>query len=105
MTNNYKNNEVCMTKYTIYPCTELTWLRLFRRIKKVAKMSKMYIKEINIVPQNVPKEVRVLKNPLKIKATTLKRYTWYSDVPNHITTIILEKEQNEKRQKFLHQKT
>jgi len=99
MTNNYKNNEVCMTKYTIYPCTELTWLRLFRRIKKVAKESNMFISVIDIKPQEIPKEVQVKMNPL-IHTKNWKKKT-NSFVPNHITTIILENKQNEKRQKSL----
>ena len=102
MTNNYKNNEVSMTKYTIYPCTETTWLKIFKRIKKVAKESKMFISIIDIVPQETFKEVEVKVNPLR-ETLNWKRKT-NTFVPNHITTIILENKQNEKRQKFL-QKT
>lgn len=41
-----------MTKYTIKPCTDDTWIKIFRRISIVAKQTNMYIKTIIILDKN-----------------------------------------------------
>jgi len=35
--------------YTIYPCTDDQWIKLFRKIKKIAKQTDMMISSIDII--------------------------------------------------------
>ena len=85
-----------MTKYTIYPCTDDTWIKVFRRIRKVAKKTGMRIICVDGKTNSI-KLKKVFNNSLMLKQQSVTYLDWCSkrcksDVPDYTTTIILEKQ-------------
>jgi len=80
-----------MTKYTVNPCTDDVWVKVFRRIRKVARQSGMYIKSIDFSELSKNTTVVFIDpfNNMKCLSRSIK-----TEVPNIITSIILEKNEN-----------
>lgn len=79
-----------MTKYTIYPCTDKTWVKVFRRIRRIARQTGMFIQSIDSIPSILPPYTTTPINPF---GNQVKRQIKSILILNITTIITLEKKE------------